>query len=261
MATVSWPAKRQRVDSDTDTGASAGVIGGAININLNNNCILESASALRSGVSNQHPPPPLPPSVFPDAENFYSIDFFIVPDRRSSTHWTAGRWYARMSTKCKSIDDLMSAGSFTWAHFKVLRQFGKMLDEPGYGHFFPHGREYTLGIPEGPDGEYKTGATLTVYGKSIASLANLNLDVEFGPHLYRNIIHAEAKTPDGCVVYRFNASDPTININCIYDMTPLTGLWPWPRSSADDLEGGKDGGEGDFKALAIRRSPRTKSSD
>lgn len=136
----------------------------------------------------------------------------------------------------------MSSGSFDWSNFNVLHQFSRLLDRESleYEIPFPEVREYILGIPEGLDGQYKVGASLIVNEQSTAILANLNLDIDFGQHLHRNIRRATARRPDGSWVYHFSREDPRANINCIYDMKPLTGLWPWPRDRTNSLEDGND---------------------
>ncbi|KAF4458852.1 hypothetical protein FALBO_14396 [Fusarium albosuccineum] len=55
---------------------------------------------------------------------------------------------------------------------------------------------------------------------------------------------AAAEDEEANTVYQYNASDPEINANYIYDDMPMEGLWPWPREGRmANEEGGENDGE------------------
>lgn len=174
------------------------------------------------------------------------VSFDIVPDLKASTHWSHGEWFALMVVMDRDISDLMSIGRFTWARYKVIHRSNRMFDpESRFSEVFPYGREYYLNDVGDPYSGSSATAMIRVYGRTIAILAGFNLDVDLGQHLPQNITEADVKDPTGRMVYQFSATDPSENINCIYDMKSLSGLWPWPRNAAEDLGAGDNDGDGD----------------
>lgn len=179
--------------------------------------------------------------------DYCSVNFEILPDLKASVDETHGPWVAYLFVVCDSICDLMSVGSFAWARYEVVHEKSRMFDpDPEHGHTFTYAREYFLRDRADPAAlGSRVKGLIQVYGESIAALAGIDLDVDIGQHLPQNISWAQARDRDRKKVYQFSVRDPSENINCIYDMKPLTDLWPWPLNSAEDLEDGKDDGNGD----------------
>lgn len=70
-------------------------------------------------------------------------------------------------------------------------------------------------------------AELKVSSMTISTLRNFRLDWLS----MESISAVGAWNWDNQCIYQYDAADPDVRFNAIYDDMPLDGVWPWPKAS------------------------------
>jgi hypothetical protein len=136
-------------------------------------------------------------------------------------------WVVRMKVRCEHVSRLMDEG-FHWSTGNVLPEEGSMshaLQDEWTAKGFRHARQWMLADKAPGHETPQWVAHLEVISPFLEVLARFPLhDLSAA-----NICSANAWDPRGRLVYNYNCRTPDRNYNCLYDLRPLQGWWPWPK--------------------------------
>ncbi len=219
------------------------------------------------GAADETPPPPPAVDTVPN-RNTNTYDRYrspdvgwgtaimqMVPDPNACDYRTVP-WVVFLKVRCENVARLMDEGFHWTVDDNILREEGSMshrLRGEWEAFGFRHARRWTL-ADKGRETP-RWVALLEVVTPFLEILPAFPLH-ELST---ANIISANACDARDKLVYNYSRATPGQNYNCLYDLRPLRGWWPWPKEetpkeapmtlaalTAAYLRRGKDGGsEGD----------------
>ncbi|KAI0380108.1 hypothetical protein F5Y04DRAFT_106348 [Hypomontagnella monticulosa] len=174
----------------------------------------------------------------------HSIEIHMSPNSKGTSTPSAQPWIGHILVKCPEIPKLMREGLFF--------DDANIIKEEGYFDFLEtseavgqDGAEFImirhffltdLRLPP------RWTANLKIYANAVGILHNFKVS-----RLSKDMIDAVWAWGNGRkTIYHFDATNPLVCFNAIYDDMPLEGWWPWPKR---DQRNGVNGSGGDKDIL------------